>query len=148
MIIFNDVSMMKGKLETRVFRAGGLIEERVEENLIVNLARTQMSRLIGGDGEGREIAQIAFGTNGATPVVSDETIANAYTKEFSAVSFPDEASVQFDWVLETGEDNGQAIMEFGLLCADGALFSRRVRVNPIHKEDDISIEGRWTISFN
>jgi hypothetical protein len=49
--------------------------------------------------------------------------------------------------LETDEDNGQAIMELGLMCADDALFSRRVRTNPIHKADDISIEGHWIISF-
>jgi hypothetical protein len=144
---FKDVSMMKGKLEVKIFKAGKLIEEWKEENLIVNLARTQMSHLIGGDGEDREISQIAFGTNGTTPVVADQTITNAYVKDISEVSFPDETSVQFDWELDTDENNGQAIMEFGLMCANDALFSRRVRTNPIHKADDISIEGHWIISF-
>jgi hypothetical protein len=46
--------------------------------------------------------------------------------------------VTISWELLTSEDNGQAIMEFGLVCADNTLFSRRVRANPIYKEADIS----------
>jgi hypothetical protein len=147
MVKFNDAAMMRGKLEVKVFKAGKLAEEWVEENLIVNMARTQMARLLGGDGANREITKIAFGTNGGTPVVDDQAITNAYTKDISSVSYPDETSVQFDWELETDEGNGMAVMEFGLMCANDALFSRRVRVNPIYKADDISIEGHWTISF-
>jgi hypothetical protein len=147
MIKFIDAVEAHGKFEFKVFKAGKLVEEGIEENLIVNLARTQMAHLIGGDGEDREITQIAFGTNGKEPVVADQTITGAYVKDISAVSYPNETSIQFDWELETGEDNGMAIMEFGLMCADDALFSRRVRANPIHKADDISIEGHWTISF-
>jgi hypothetical protein len=142
-----DMVTMHGKLEVRVFKAGKLIEEWIEENLILDLAKTQMSHLLGGDGEDRQITRIAFGTNGTNPIVTDTEITNAFTTEISAVSFPDEVSVRFDWELETGENNGMAIMEFGLMCADGVLFSRRVRTKPIHKADDISIEGRWTISF-
>jgi hypothetical protein len=45
------------------------------------------------------------------------------------------------------EANGMAIREFGLLTANGTLFARRIRANPIYKESDISIEGEWIIIF-
>jgi hypothetical protein len=146
-MILKDSAFLRGKLEVKVFRNGALIDRVCEQNLIVNGARTQMSRMLSGDFTGRKIAAIAFGTSGAEPTVDDYAITDEYKKDITAVSFPDTASVQFDWELETGEYNGKAVMEFGLFCADGALFARRVRENPIYKEDDISIEGHWTISF-
>jgi hypothetical protein len=146
-MILKDNACMRGKLEMSIFRNGKLIGGFCEQNLIVNGARTRMSRLLAGDFTGGEIAGVAFGTNGAEPSNEDQTITDEFKKEITGYSFPNAASVQFDWELEANEYNGKAVMEFGLLCADGVLFARRVRENPIYKEDDISIEGHWTISF-
>jgi len=55
--------------------------------------------------------------------------------------------IQTNWILNTDENNGTAIMEFGLLSADGTLLCRKVRTKPINKEADISIEGSWTWIF-
>jgi hypothetical protein len=97
-------------------------------------------------------------------------ITNAFLKPVSRVSYPgfktEEVNwspvlglpddlitewtgyqVRFDWELLTGEDNGQAIMEFGLLSGNRTLFNRKTRDNPIHKASDISIEGSWIITF-
>ncbi|MDR0663710.1 MAG: hypothetical protein LBF80_06505 [Spirochaetaceae bacterium] len=137
----------RGKIEARVFRNGGLIDSFVEENLILNGARRQLARLIAGNVEDRHITRIAFGTNGNPASDEDEELENEYQKDISGLSFPSPGSVRFDWLLDTSEYNGEAVIEFGLRCADGTLFSRRVRDKPIPKEYDISIEGSWTISF-
>lgn len=138
---------MKGILRITVRRKGEVVEEWEDHNLIVNGARNQAARLFAGDGENRAIAKIAFGTSGTTPAVTDTEITGAYTKAVTGFSFPDVGQVQTNWELGTSENNGMAIMEFGLLSADGTLLCRKVRENPIYKEADISIEGHWTWIF-
>jgi hypothetical protein len=146
-----DRKELRGILEYKVYRHRGkareLIEDAKGENLIVNGARNQMARLIAGDFTNRNITKIAFGTSGAAPTVDDADLANAFIKNVSGFTYPAMGQVTIAWNLLTSEDNGQAIMEFGLVCADGTLFSRRIRENPIYKESDISIEGLWTIIF-
>ena len=142
---FNDNFSLKGILTIRVHKNGILIAEHVENNLIVNGARDQVVRLIAGNTVGRNIAQIAFGTNGTTPEVTDSVITQQYARPINGFSYPAMGQVQFDWELPVTENNGMAIMEFGLLTDDGMLFARRTRRYPIHKESDISIEGHWTI---
>jgi hypothetical protein len=142
-----DKLPMCGIFSMKVFREGKLIEEYVDRNLIVNGARNQAARLFGGNVSQRSIASIAFGTNGTPPADGDTAIANQFVKTVSGFEYPAMGEVQVNWALETSEDNGQAIMEFGLLSTDGTLLARKVRNNPIYKEADISIEGHWTIVF-
>jgi hypothetical protein len=148
---FQDRQEMRGILTYKVYHHQGefkeLIEEFEDKNLIVNGARNQMARLIAGNFTNRNITKISFGTNGAAPTVADTTITNAFTKNVTGFTYPEMGQVTISWNLLTSEDNGQAIMEFGLVCADNTLFSRRIRTNPIYKESDISIEGQWTIIF-
>ena len=140
---------MKGILKYKVFKNGSLIETIKEENLIVDGAREQLARLIAGKFSGRNITKIALGVSGVAPTVNDDTIINAFEKNIDGYSFPDIGQVQFEWSLTTGEANGKAILEFGLITEDGTLFSRRIRENgkPINKESDISIIGQWIIIF-
>ena len=144
---FREPHVLKGIMRYTIFRNGVPIETIEDRNLIVNGARNQMARLIAGDFTNRSITRIAFGTNGNAPVVSDTVITNAFTKNVSGYSYPSMGQVQINWNLLTTEDNGQAIMEFGLICGDNTLFSRRTRENPIYKAQDISIEGQWIIIF-
>jgi hypothetical protein len=148
---FHERQELRGILEYRVYRHRGeakeLVGEFKDENLIVNGARNQMARLIAGNFTNRNIAKISFGTSGTAPSVDNTLITNAFTKSVSGFTYPAMGQVTAAWNLLTSEDNGQAIMEFGLVCADDTLFSRRVRNNPIYKESDISIEGQWTIIF-
>jgi hypothetical protein len=151
LVRFQDRQAMCGILEYKVYRHQGgvkeLIDEFKDENLIVNGARNQMARLIAGNFTNRNITKISFGTNGSAPTVDDTIITNAFTKNVTGFTYPAMGKVTVSWNLLTSEDNGQAIREFGLVCADNTLFSRRVRANPIYKESDISIEGQWTIIF-
>jgi len=143
----SDRQKIKGVLKYKVFNNGIPIEEVEDSNLIVNGARNEMARLISGDFTNRNITKISFGTNGTPPTVADTQITNAFTKNVAGYSYPAMGQVQINWTLLTTEDNGQEICEFGLVCADNTLFSRRTRENPIYKADDISIQGNWTIIF-
>jgi hypothetical protein len=145
---FHDFNRpVRGIFELTIIKNGKVIEHIREDNLIVNGARVQMSKLIAGDWEDCEIAAIAFGTDGTAPAVSDEEITDAFEKAVTGHTYPTEGEVKFSWNLATTEDNGQAIQEFGLLCADGTLFARRTREKPIYKESDIAMQGSWTIVF-
>jgi hypothetical protein len=138
---------LRGNFETRVFRSGRLVEVYEEHNLITSAARFQMTRLLAGDVSGRSIAAIAFGTNGTVPAETDTLIANQFVKSLDGFSYPENGIVRFSWGLLTSENNGMAICEFGLLTADGTLFARKTRTNPLNKEPDISLEGYWDIIF-
>jgi hypothetical protein len=138
---------MRGVFKTFVYRRGVLVEEYCDDNLIVNGARLQMAHLVAGDAAQRHINRIAFGTNGTEPDPADTLITNQYAKSISGVVYPENGRAQFDWELLVTENNGMAILEFGLLTQDGTLFARKTRTSPIYKESDISIEGHWTIIF-
>ncbi|GHV79113.1 hypothetical protein AGMMS49944_09040 [Spirochaetia bacterium] len=149
MLNFSEKQQAKGILSYRVFKNGVLVEEVEEENLIVTVGRTTMAKLLAGDAAGNPVTKISLGTSGLTPALTDTAITNPYTKNLNSYSFPGAGQVQFNWSLGTGEANGKAILEFGLLCSDNSLFSRRIRESgkPINKEADISLEGTWTIIF-
>jgi hypothetical protein len=137
---------VRGDFRMRVYRRGKLIEDYGGHNLIVDGARPAMARLIAGDIGGR-IAAIAFGTKGGTPTPEDTEITGAFSKAITGFSYPAPGQVEVAWNLSVSEANGLAIVEFGLCCADGALFARKTRENPILKADDISIDGQWLIIF-
>jgi hypothetical protein len=148
MVVLKDKEKsLIGIFRMKVLKAGKVIEETEERNLIVDVARIQMAHLIGGDGASRQLTKISFGTNGTDPVVSDTEITSPFTKNLDGHTYPEEGQVTFNWSLTTSEDNGQAILEFGLMSADGSLFARRTRANPIYKEADIALQGTWTIIF-
>jgi hypothetical protein len=167
---FSRLFKPRGIFKMTVRKAGKIIEQYEDHNLIVNNAKLLMAHLIAGDTTGKSIAKIAFGTNGTTPTPGDAMITNAFLKPVSNITYPgyltEEVNwgpvlglptdlvtewlgyqVRFDWELLTTEDNGQAISEFGLLSGNQTLFNRKTRNNPIHKEPDISIEGSWIITF-
>ena len=138
---------LRGIFEMRVYKAGKLIEEIIDDNLIVNIAKEQMAHLIAGSTTGRSIASIAFGTNGVDPDLGDTVITGQWSKAVLGHSYPLPGRVRFDWQLGLNENNGMSIREFGLLTADGKLFARKTRANPLNKESDITVEGNWTIIF-
>jgi hypothetical protein len=135
----------RGEFHMRVYRRGILIEDYVDHNLIVNGARSVVARLIAGDGVGKNINRIAFGTNSAVPSPDNTAITGAYSKNLIGYSYPVTGQVLFTWDLLTTEANGKSIREFGLLCADNTLFARKTRTKPLEKDSDISVEGQWLI---
>jgi hypothetical protein len=144
---FQESAGIRGVFRVKVYRRGKLIEVFEDSNLIVKGARTAMEQLIAGNVAGKSIDRIAFGTSGSVPTPDDTAIAGPFVKPLSGVSFPDTGGVEFSWDLLETEANGKAIMEFGLLCADGTLYARRHRVSAINKDSDIALEGQWIINF-
>ena len=58
---FSDEQPMRGDFRLEVRRHGELVEVFEEKNLIVNGAKNQLARLVGGSGANRQITQIGFG---------------------------------------------------------------------------------------
>jgi hypothetical protein len=137
----------KGILRYTVFKNGIPIEKVEDHNLIVSGARIQMAHLAAGDFTGRNIKKIAFGINGTAPELADTLITNSFEKNVLGFAYPVEGQVQINWNLLVTENNGMAILEFGLLTENGILYSRRTRERPLNKEADISLEGSWTLIF-
>ena len=145
-MIINDQITLRGQLSITLHRAGQQPQTITEHNMIMTAAKSALARLIAGQGSGKNINRIAFGTNGVSPTPNDQAISEAYTKAVSAITFPTEGQARFAFTLSESEANGLNIRELGLLCADGTLFARKVR-GLIEKTSDLSITGSWTIIF-
>lgn len=137
---------LRGDFRLRVYRNGVLVEEQHDPNMIMNVAKDAMARLIGGDVAGKSITSIGFGTNGIGPSPDDTALTGAYSKPVADVTYPATGQAAFSWTLGTSEANGTAITELGLVCEDGTLFARKVR-GAINKASDLSLDGVWTIIF-
>jgi hypothetical protein len=125
---------------------GNLVDEYQDRNLVVTGGREATTLLIGGNGTDKNIDRIAFGSNGADPVVTDSAITDEFAKAVNAITYPSTDSVQFDFSLELNENNGTTIREYGLLCVDNTLFARKTR-SPIVKDNTVRLEGTWTLNF-
>jgi hypothetical protein len=135
---------LRGAFRLRVWKDGTLVEDSDDRNMIVVGARVEMAHLVAGDAADRHIAAIALGTNGPPPDPGDTDITEPFVKEIESVEYPAPGQVRFNWTIAA---NGMAVMEFGLICADGTLFARYVRQTPSNKDSDFLLEGDWTIEF-
>ena len=143
----NDNQDIKGTFALRILGKGGqVIETYSAQNLVVNTGRNGAAKLLGGDGSGKDITQIAFGTSNTAAAPADSDLTGKFIKAIDSVAYPQVGAVEFTWVLDFAENNGMAIYEFGLFNSANELFSRKVR-NLINKTVDIRIEGTWTIQF-
>lgn len=145
-MIIKDDATLRGMFEVRVYRDGTLVEEYQDNNMILNMAKDALARLIAGAGAGKVITQIGFGTNGAGPSPDDTALSTPFAKAVSGITYPGPGQVKFSWNLATTEANGMVIKEFGLICSDATLFARKTR-GGIEKAADISLDGSWTIIF-
>lgn len=136
----------EGILTLQIFRKGELIEE-VGYNLVVDLSKQQLARLIGGDVANRSITKIGFGTSGTAPAAGNTSLTDAYVKALGAVTYPATNAVQYAFTLGTSEANGKSIQEFGLFTAGDVLFARKTRAGAIVKDSDLSLSGTWRINF-
>lgn len=137
----------KGHFLLKVFRRGLLVDEVDEPNLIVNGSKLIHAQLLGGNFSNNNVNTIGYGTNGTAPAGGNTALTGAYTKALDSVTYPASNQVQFNFSLASGENNGMAILEFGLLTGASALYSRKTRATALNKDTDISFTGSWTISF-
>lgn len=128
-------------------KAGEVVFNYSDDNLIVNEAKASLAKLISdATADNKVISKIGFGTDSSVPTPNNTGLTDAYTKVITSFSYPETNKVTFMWTLDYGEANGKQIAEFGLLCADNSLFARKVR-GTITKEEDLALEGEWTIIF-
>lgn len=146
-IKISEAMPMRGRFTMRVFKGDKLIERFEDHNLIVNGARRSAASLIAGMGTDKHISKIAFGTSGNIPTPDDTKITDPFIKAITSVVFPSDGVAEFRWRLNANEANGKAIIEFGLLCEDGTLWSRKIREEAIPKDKDMALEGEWQILF-
>lgn len=142
-----DKRCFRGAFRIRVWKDGKLVEDSGDHNMIVDGARLEMAHLVAGDTENRHITSIALGTDGTPSAPGDTDITEPFTKAVDSVDYPVPGQTRFNWTIAANEANGMAVMEFGLLCADGTLFARYVRQSPLNKDADFLLEGDWTIEF-
>jgi hypothetical protein len=138
---------MRGEFRIKIYRKGELVETYTDHNLIVNGAKAAIAAMFAGQGQDKFVASIGFGTSGNVPVPEDTALTAAFVKPVTSVSFPEPGQAEVSWNLLTTEANGMAIMEFGLLLADGTLFARKTRALPFNKDSDFALEGQWKIIF-
>ncbi len=138
---------MCGNFVMRVLdKEGNVIDTYEDHNMIVNLARIAMSELVSEGKESKIITKFAVGTGNATATPTDTNLTDIYINDITGHSFPEDGCVKFEWYLDYNEANDMNITEFGLLCDDATLFSRKVRP-AIYKASDLAFEGEWTIIF-
>lgn len=147
MFIKDQVSPVSGHFRLEVCRGGQVVEVVDEPNLVVVGSKTCLSRLVGGAVTGKQITTIGFGTSGTAPAVGNTALTGQFTKAVDSVSYPASNQVRFAFSLNTGEANGMAILEFGLITGDGTLFARKVRSSAFNKDADVSVAGTWTLTF-
>ena len=136
-----------GHFVLRAYRKGELVEVIDEPNLIVVGSQLIHAKLLGGAVTNQSVTQIGFGTNPTAPAFGNTALTGAYVKAVDTVSYPASNQVQFAFSLGTGEANGLAIAEFGLLTPTSALYARKTRSAPLNKDTDLTFSGSWTISF-
>ena len=87
---------------------------------------------------------MAVGTGSTEPAEGDVAIIDAVSVAVRSVEYPASGTVRFNFSIGYDVAVGMTIREFGLLTADGRLFSRKVREG-IEKTEAMSIVGRWDI---
>lgn len=138
---------MEGYLHLDVYRAGALIEQWEDKNLITDLARPRIRDMMSSETENKFITHIGVGEGMLPASPTDTGLVNQILVPVTAVTKPDSTTARFGFVIDLETANGMRIREFGLFCGDGTMFSKRVRERVIEKDADVSIFGYWDIHF-
>lgn len=137
---------MTGTLHLKAFDRDGLeVWQSTDKNLIVASGYNAAAGALAG-APGAKITAVAVGTNGTEPTPEDTAIRNAVIIPIQSVEYPAPATVRFNFIIGYDTANGVNIREFGLLTADGRLFSRRVR-DVLEKSQYLTISGMWEIKI-
>jgi hypothetical protein len=133
-----------GFLKLTAYSEGEKIWEREEHNLIVSTGYGNLFSLLSGT-TGKHISKVQIGTNSTAVSSADTAITNPVDLAITSYTASD-SSLIIKFALNGSTGNGTTFNEFGLICADGSLFSRRVWA-AIPKVAELSLEGVWTIKI-
>lgn len=144
----NDGMKVTGRLHLRVWRAGLLVLDWADANVVTDVGRSMLTRLLVADAGAAALAHIGVGSSSNPAAPSDTELADAFSRAITSCSFATPMHVVITWAIEQAEAVGLDIQEFGLLDALGVtLFARRVKAIGI-KTAGMRIEGTWTLSFD
>lgn len=140
----DNLNQPKGILHLRAIdRHGRELWSMTDSNLIVAGGYRITAEALAGT-PGTKISNVAIGTNTTEPQETDTQITNAVMTTIQNVEYPAPSTVRFHFRFEYTDAVGMSIAEFGLLSADGRLFSRKVRA-VIEKTEHMTIVGMWDI---
>lgn len=143
-----DAIKITGVFECKVFENGKLIQEYKDDNLVVDLGKTEVANLLrSGSSAMFPLNKIGFGTDATAPAVGDTGLtATVLIKPITGSSSPTPTSVKYDWFLGNAEHNGNTIREFGLMGTNDAMFARKTGLVVV-KNITITLTGSWTITI-
>lgn len=148
---------LKGSLTLKIIRHGGERVERID-NLIVTAGRANLAKLLGGK-TGMHVTHVGVGSGKVAAAPGDTALTAPELTPVTEVrigqgleaedgsTFDDPRMVQFHFRIGTSAAVGKEIWEYGLMGADGSLFSRIVRPSGFTKTDIDMIVGFWQIQF-
>ena len=145
-VILQDILRpCKGDFHLTIYRGGREISRIDDHNLVVDAGRIRLAELAAGKSPAC-ITKIGVGS-GSTAEAADDTELEGQQLFPLTSATVDGRDARFDFLIDNSQANGLKIHEFGLFCADGTMFSHRVRTGLIEKEDDIQIKGYWILHF-
>lgn len=145
MVFQDSTKPCKGDFHLAVYKGGEIIDRVDDHNLVVDAGRIRLAELAAGK-SGSCITKIGVGS-GSTAEAADDTELEGQQLFPLTLATVDGRDARFDFLIDNSQANGLKIHEFGLFCADGTMFSHRVRTGLIEKEDDIQIKGYWILHF-
>lgn len=148
----NEGIKVTGHVEFIHYRDGKEVARHEQNNLVVTLGRTRLSKLIGGD-ESAHVTKFSTGTGTTAPSAADTAMQTGVNitsgqpyKSLDDTNYPAAGKVRFEMSLGTAEANGNNLTEYGLFTSDDVLFARVVRP-PFSKTSSDTLSIRWTINF-
>lgn len=140
-----DISTVRGSLIYTVYKNGKAIEHVEDHNLVVNGGRTRLAELISGKSNAF-VTQIGFGEGVDNPDPEDTALENQYLIDITDAEVQGQSAI-FHWYLDENSANGMDIREFGLFARDGVMVTHQQRGKVIGKWSDITIEGKYILTF-
>lgn len=145
MVFQDSTKPCRGDFHLAVYKDGKIISRINDHNLVVDAGRIRLAELAAGKSSAC-ITKIGVGS-GSTAEAADDTELEGQQLFPLTSATVDGRDARFDFLIDNSQANGLKIHEFGLFCADGTMFSHRVRTGLIEKEDDIQIKGYWILHF-
>lgn len=145
MVFQDSTKPCRGDFHLAVYKGGEIIGRVDDHNLVVDAGRIRLAELAAGK-SGSCITKIGVGSGSTAEAADDTELEGQQLFPLTSASV-DGRDARFDFLIDNTQANGLKIHEFGLFCADGTMFSHRVRTGLIEKEDDIQIKGYWILHF-
>lgn len=135
---------LNGVLTLKAYNKGILVWEKKDKNLIVTNGYLSLLNALIGTAD-KYIEKVQAGTNGIAPALTDTAITDPLDLAIdSTVITASKLTINFSMDAVTG--NGTTFAEFGLITAEGGLFSRK-SWTPFEKIADLTINGTWEINI-